>query len=60
MQQVIFDELKAIFTINLVEDESIHLPEQYEVPLIDLWISKNQENSALNIIDSAKCIDLLR
>lgn len=60
VEQVLFKELKAIIVILAVQDEDVHLPERQEVNLEDLWPTKVQENSALNIERTADCIDRLR
>ncbi|XP_054744668.1 protein nessun dorma [Anastrepha obliqua] len=60
VEQVLFKDLKAIFIIQAVQDEEIHLPERHEVFLQDLWPTKEQENSELNIERTADCVDRLR
>ncbi|XP_023172221.2 protein nessun dorma [Drosophila hydei] len=60
VDQVIFDELKAVFTVTAVQDQDVHLPERNEVSLIELWPTLQQENSALNVDTTAECIDRLR
>lgn len=60
VQQVLFKELKAIFSIEFVESDDVHLPESYEVNLEDLWPTRLQKNSALDIDGTADCIDSLR
>lgn len=57
---VLFKELKAIFSIIAIQDDDIHLPEEHEVPLIDLWPTKVQENPAINIEATANCVDMIR
>lgn len=58
--QVNFQDLSCTFTIEAVQDESVELPEKYEVPLIELWLTKAQENEALNVEMTAEAIDTLR
>ncbi|EDV99074.1 protein nessun dorma [Drosophila grimshawi] len=60
VDQVMFDELKAVFTVTAVQDQDMHLPESNEVALIELWPTIQQENSALNVDTTAECIDRLR
>ncbi|XP_055858410.1 protein nessun dorma [Episyrphus balteatus] len=60
VEQVLFKELKAVIIILAVQDEDVHLPERQEVNLEDLWPTKMQENSELNIERTADCIDRLR
>lgn len=60
VDQVIFDELKAVFVVTAVQDQDVHLPESNEVSLIELWPTLQQENSALNVDTTAECIDRLR
>lgn len=60
VEQVQFTELTAKFKIHDGPDVYIQLPAEYEVPLIDLWVTKEQTNSVLNARDTAKCIDVLR
>ncbi|XP_017855400.1 protein nessun dorma [Drosophila busckii] len=60
VDQVIFDELKAVFVVTAVQDQDVHLPESNEVSLIELWPTMQQENSALNADTTAECIDRLR
>lgn len=57
---VLFKDLKAIFVISAIQDDDIHLPEEHEVPLIDLWPTKVQENPAINIEATANCVDMIR
>ena len=54
-----FMELSASIKILSVEDD-VHLPEKYKVPLIELYPTKEQENSALDIVATAECVDTLR
>ncbi|XP_017081528.2 protein nessun dorma [Drosophila eugracilis] len=60
VEQVIFDELKAVFIVTAVQDNDVHLPESNEVSLVELWPTVKQENSALNVDTTAECIDRLR
>nr|XP_016924649.1 protein nessun dorma [Drosophila suzukii] len=60
VEQVIFDELKAVFVVTAVQDNDVHLPESNEVSLVELWPTVQQENSALNVDTTAECIDRLR
>ncbi|KAL7738871.1 hypothetical protein ACLKA6_001319 [Drosophila palustris] len=60
VDQVIFDELKAVFVVTAVQDQDVHLPESNEVSLIELWPTLQQENPALNVDTTAECIDRLR
>ncbi|KAH8289992.1 hypothetical protein KR018_005074 [Drosophila ironensis] len=60
VDQVIFDELKAVFVVTAVQDNDVHLPETNEVALVELWPTVEQENSALNVDTTAECIDRLR
>lgn len=57
---VFFKELKAEFEVIAVQDEDVHIPEMHIIPLEDLWPTKHQENSALNVDRTADCIDQLR
>lgn len=57
---VLFKELRADFMITGVQDDSVHLPESFEVPLEDLWPTIDQENPELNVEKTADCIDQLR
>ncbi|KAH8273799.1 hypothetical protein KR044_000714 [Drosophila immigrans] len=60
VDQVIFDELKAVFVVTAVQDQDVHLPESNEVSLVELWPTVQQENAALNVDTTAECIDRLR
>lgn len=60
VEMVMFKELRAIFRVIAVQDDDIHLPDEHDVALEDLWPTKQQENNALNIEMTAKCIDMLR
>ncbi|XP_017056692.2 protein nessun dorma [Drosophila ficusphila] len=60
VEQVIFEELKAVFVVTAVQDNDVHLPESNEVSLVELWPTVQQENSALNVDTTAECIDRLR
>ncbi|CAO1385391.1 unnamed protein product [Diamesa serratosioi] len=60
VDQVLFDELKCVFSVWSVHDDNIHLPESNVVPLEDIFPTKAQENNALNVDITADCIDRLR
>lgn len=62
VNQVFHDELSANLTIEQIEDcgSEIQLPDQYDVPLIELFPTIAQENNALNVERTAECIDSLR
>lgn len=59
VEHVDYDELTALVKIIAVQDE-IHLPEKYDVPLVELYPTKNQENEVLDMPGTANCIDGLR
>ena len=59
VEHVDFEELTAVSKIVMVQDE-IHLPEKYDVPLIELYPTVAQENSAIDVLTTAECIDQLR
>lgn len=46
--------------VTRVQDDDVHIPENHEVPLEDLWPTIEQENPELNIERTADCIDQLR
>lgn len=60
VEQVLFDELKATFLVEAVQDDDVHLPERQTVSLEELWPLKDQENDALNVDRTADCVDRLR
>lgn len=62
VDNVIFNDLKATFIVQAVQDDDVHLPEKQEVNLIDLYPTKlpHQENRELNIERTAEVIDSLR
>lgn len=60
VNNVFFQDLKADFAVIAVQDDDIHLPERYEVPLEDLFPTIEQENTELNIDRTADCLDELR
>lgn len=60
VENVIFNELKATFIVQAVQDDDVHLPEQQEVNLIDLYPTKSQENNELNVERTAEILDSLR
>lgn len=59
VENVDFSELSALVKIVAVQDE-ISLPEKYDVPLIELYPTHEQENEVLDMIGTANCIDQLR
>lgn len=59
VENVDFSELSALVKIFAVQDD-IHLPDRYDVPLTELYPTKEQENSVLDINTTAECIDQLR
>uniref|UniRef100_A0A182RC82 Beta_helix domain-containing protein n=1 Tax=Anopheles funestus TaxID=62324 RepID=A0A182RC82_ANOFN len=61
VDQVLFDELKASFIIEAIQDDDVHFPEeQITVDLEELWPLREQNNPALNVNITADCIDKLR
>ncbi|XP_065083480.1 protein nessun dorma isoform X2 [Ochlerotatus camptorhynchus] len=60
VEQVLFDELKAIFTVESVQEDDVHMPDKQMVSLEELWPLKEQENDALNVDRTADCLDRLR
>lgn len=46
--------------MTALEDDDIHIADNHEVPLEDLWPTIDQENAALNVDQTADCIDQLR
>ncbi|XP_062548501.1 protein nessun dorma isoform X2 [Armigeres subalbatus] len=60
VEQVLFDELKAIFVVEAVQDDDVHMPERQVVALEELTPLKEQENDALNVDRTADCLDRLR
>nr|XP_012151125.1 PREDICTED: SHC SH2 domain-binding protein 1 homolog B [Megachile rotundata]XP_012151126.1 PREDICTED: SHC SH2 domain-binding protein 1 homolog B [Megachile rotundata] len=59
VEQVNFNALSALVKITAVQDE-IHLPEKYDVPLVELYPTLKQENIALDMVGTSSCIDQLR
>ncbi|XP_076648265.1 SHC binding and spindle associated nessun dorma [Halictus rubicundus] len=59
VEQVDFTDLSALVKIVAVQDE-IHLPDKYDVPLIELHPTHKQENNALDMVGTVNCIDQLR
>lgn len=59
VEQVDFADLSALVKITAVQDE-IHLPDKYDVPLVELYPTHKQENNALDMVGTASCIDQLR
>lgn len=60
VEQVMFKELKAVFLVQAVQDDDVHLPERHEVDLQDLYPTLSQENTELNVERTADCLDRLR
>ncbi|XP_052896090.1 protein nessun dorma isoform X2 [Anopheles moucheti] len=61
VDQVLFDELKAIFIIEAIQDDDVQLPEpQLIVDLDELWPLREQNFAELNVNITAECIDKLR
>lgn len=54
-----FTDHSARVRIIAVQDD-IHLLEKYDVPLIELYPTKKQENSAIDVARTAECIEQLR
>ncbi|OAD54316.1 SHC SH2 domain-binding protein 1 like protein B [Eufriesea mexicana] len=59
VEQVDFSDLSALVKITAVQEE-IQLPDKYDVPLIELYPTHNQENNVLDMVGTASCIDQLR
>ncbi|XP_058061847.1 protein nessun dorma [Anopheles bellator] len=60
VDQVLFDELKASFIVEAIQDDDVHLPEKLVVNLEELYPLREQNNPALNVDTTADCIDKLR
>uniref|UniRef100_A0A182NTS0 Transcription initiation factor TFIID subunit 13 n=1 Tax=Anopheles dirus TaxID=7168 RepID=A0A182NTS0_9DIPT len=61
VDQVLFDEMKATFTVEAILDDDVQLPEErITVDLEELWPLREQNNPALNVDITADCIDKLR
>lgn len=60
IEQVFFLEHSANFIVEAVQENNIELPEKLEVPLVDLWPLKTQENTALVVEMTARALDQLR
>uniref|UniRef100_A0A182Q578 Right handed beta helix domain-containing protein n=1 Tax=Anopheles farauti TaxID=69004 RepID=A0A182Q578_9DIPT len=61
VDQVLFDEMKATFIIEAIQDDDVQLPvERITVDLEELWPLREQNNPALNVNITADCIDKLR
>lgn len=60
VENVHFKELTALAKIIGVQDDSIHLPEKYDVPLVEMYPTTQQPDNAINIFTTANCIDRLR
>lgn len=58
--RVLFKELAATFLIRVGQDETVDLPAEYDVSLVDLWVIKKQSDATLDVRETAKCIDYLR
>ncbi|XP_077300113.1 SHC binding and spindle associated nessun dorma isoform X2 [Arctopsyche grandis] len=54
------DDLLAQVEVVGVQDESVHLPERSVVPLQDLWATRAQPNTALEMRPTAEFIDMYR
>uniref|UniRef100_A0A0C9QWR0 Shcbp1-b_0 protein n=1 Tax=Fopius arisanus TaxID=64838 RepID=A0A0C9QWR0_9HYME len=59
VENVECSDLSALVKIVAVQDE-IHLPDKCDVPLMELYPTKDQENSAIDAEGTANCIDQLR
>ncbi|XP_063976165.1 protein nessun dorma [Diachasmimorpha longicaudata] len=59
VENVDFADLSALVKIVAVQDE-IHLPEKCDVPLIELYPTRNQENAVIDAEGTANCVDQLR
>lgn len=59
IEHVDSNEHSALVKIVAVQDD-IHLPEKYDVPLVELYPTRTQQNSALDVASTAECIDMLR
>lgn len=60
VQDTDFNGLAAIFTVESVQDENVHLPESCRVALEDLYPTVEQENPALNVDLTADILDRYR
>lgn len=54
------ETLSAQIEIIGVQDDSVHLPERAVVPLLELWATRAQPNTALEIRPTAEFIDMYR
>lgn len=58
--QKLLSNLQAEFEVISVQDDDVHIHMYHDVPLEDLWPTKQQENSVLDVEGTANCIDSLR
>ncbi|ENN72066.1 hypothetical protein YQE_11352, partial [Dendroctonus ponderosae] len=59
--QVHHSDLSSLVRILAVQDENIDLPDKHIVPLIQLWVTKGQDESiALKLDSTANALDMLR
>lgn len=54
------DDLVASVDVIGVQDDSVHLPEKPSVPLIQLWATLAQPNTAIEVRPTAEFIDHYR
>ena len=59
MNKIHFDKLSAEVEIIAVKDDDTNIPEIHEVPLTNLYPTKDQEN-VVNAYETANIIDKLR
>lgn len=61
VENVEYSEHTAIVRILAVQDDDIHLPKEYCVPLVQLWPTKEQDKSVgMNLTSTANAVDALR
>lgn len=61
VENVEYSEHTATVRILAVQDDDIHLPEEYCVPLTQLWPTKEQDKTVgINLTSTANAIDALR
>ncbi|XP_055617319.1 protein nessun dorma-like [Toxorhynchites rutilus septentrionalis] len=60
VEEVLFDDLKAIFLVEYVQDDDVHLPAKQIVPLVELWPLREQKDENLIMDRTADYIDQVR
>lgn len=56
-----YKKIEALVKVLAVQDEKVSIPDKHSVPLMQLWLTKEQDDTVvLNLNRTANCLDMYR